>query len=313
MANAEPLPRSTVRDFLEGWLKRKETEAGEKTRIRYGVTVSQFLEHLGSRAQNDIMHLAPRDIVKFRDDLAKRLTPGTVNTSLKILRAALNTAKKDGYIDQNAAERVDLLSANAPNRRPFTHDELTKVLKAADKEWRTMILVALYSGLRLGDICSLTWQNVDLLKGAIELVVGKTEKPIEIPIAKKLLPHLQNLPATDDPKQPLFPTSHADYAKNYYNGLLSKRFHAILVKAGLTEKRKTRNTGEGRSVKHRTDTLSFHCLRHNFVSALKDSGASDAIARDLAGHESPAVNRRYSHIAMNTKRTAVDNLPDFTK
>lgn len=313
MANRDTLPSTTIRDFFTSWLKRKELEAGEKTHIRYGVTLQQFLKFLGSRADKDLTHLNSRDVSAFRDELALNLTPSTVNTSLKILRAALNQAKRDGLVDLNEAERVTLLkSRSSSTRGPFSPEELRKILAVADEEWRGMILVGLYTGARLGDIAGLKWGNVDLKARRLVFHVSKTNKPHAVHLAEPLHRHLQSLAETDDPKRPLFPQAHADYAKNYFNGLLSKRFHGILVEAGLAEPRKTQNTGTGGvGVKHRVAKLSFHSLRHTFVSWLKDTGSSDAVARALAGHDSAIVNQKYTHLDDLTTRAAVEKLPDI--
>jgi len=57
--------------------------------------------------------------------------------------------------------------------------------------------------------------------------------------------------------------------------------------------------------------ISFHALRHTSVSLLKSAGVSDAIARDLAGHESAEVSRLYTHIDESAKRSAVNKLPEI--
>jgi len=58
--------------------------------------------------------------------------------------------------------------------------------------------------------------------------------------------------------------------------------------------------------------LSFHCLRHTATSLLKNAGVSDAIAMDIIGHESKAISANYTHIETNTKRKALNALPDVT-
>jgi integrase len=58
--------------------------------------------------------------------------------------------------------------------------------------------------------------------------------------------------------------------------------------------------------------ISFHALRHTATSLLKNAGVSDVIARDIIGHESEAVSRTYTHIESETKRAALDKLPDVT-
>ena len=313
IGNRDHLPSSTVKDFFEAWLKRKELEAGEKTHIRYGVVISQFVEFLGNKTSLDISHLTAKEITGFRDLLAKRSSPNTVNVSLKIIRAALNQARRDGLIDRNEAERVTLLKRVGHSiRRPFTLDELRRVLDVADAEWRGMILTGLYTGLRLGDIASLTWANLDLQAQELRLVTQKTNKPQNLPLAKPLLRHFESLPAGDNPQQPLFPRASERYAKNYFNGDLSKQFYQILVSAGLAKARSFKETGKGHQVRHEQNDLSFHCLRHTATSLLKNAGVSDVVARDIIGHESVAMSRNYTHIDAETKRVALDKLPDVT-
>ena len=78
-------------------------------------------------------------------------------------RIASGKAVKANQLDTNPAARVENLDrTDKHRRRAFTLPELKKLLAVAGEEWPTMILVGIYTGLRLGDIASLTWANVDL-------------------------------------------------------------------------------------------------------------------------------------------------------
>ena len=68
----------------------------------------------------------------------------------------------------------------------------------------------------------------------------------------------------------------------------------------------------GRSARRQFSPISFHALRHTATSLLKNAGVSDVVARDIVGHESEAVSRNYTHIETETKRAALDKLPDVT-
>jgi hypothetical protein len=68
--------------------------------------------------------------------------------------------------------------------------------------------------------------------------------------------------------------------------------------------------GADLSPRRELNALSFHSLRHTATSLLKNAGVSDVVARDIIGHESEAVSRNYTHIDMETKRKAVDGMPD---
>ena len=310
VGNKAVLPSSTVKDFLTSWIKRKELEAGEGTHVRYSVVTEQFLDFLGAKSSLDVSHLTSRHVVEFRDGLAKRLAPSTVNFAVKTIRAALNQAKRDGLVDVNEADRVSLLKRRGEsNRRPFTEEELKQIYAVANDEWRGVIITALYTGLRLGDIASLTWASIDLDNRQILLRTRKTGRTQSLPIMDPLLRYIESLPTGDDPNQPVFPTAFQKYADGGHNGTLSKEFYNILVSAGLAVSRKSRVTGEGNSVRHTQNELSFHCFRHTATTMLKNAGVSDAVARDIIGHDSAAVSRVYTHIDMATKRKALSKLP----
>ncbi len=314
LANSDQLPSSTAKDFFASWLKRKEIEAGEKTHQRYGIVVGHFLAALGSKTAGQITHVTHREVAAFRDEYSKRVSANTVNTSLKILRAAFNQARRDGLIDENPAERVTLLKRKGESkRRAFTLEELGRILEVADNEWRGMILFGLYTGQRLGDIAQLTWNNLDLQRGELRLVTNKTGRRQILPLAAPLVRFIETLPADEDPQSPLFPTAAMTYAASGHKGRMSKQFHGILVAAGLAKARKYRETGEGSSVRHEQAELSFHALRHTATSLLKNAGVSDAVAREFIGHDSPAISANYTHIETASLRRAADLLPDVVR
>jgi integrase len=315
IANNDAISSSSIKDFFEGWLKRKELEATEKTHLRYKNAADHLLKYLGGKAKADLTHLTSKEIIGFRDDLAGRLTPGTVNTALKIIRSALTQAKRDGILDVNEAERVSILKyrSTKDSRRPFTIDELNKILKAANNEWRGMILFGIYTGLRLSDLATLTWLNVDLQRQEISLETAKTGRRQILPLAKPVVDYLEKLTTGDKPDQPIFPEVYAARQRSQYGGTLSNQFYQILVSAGLAKKRTHESKDKGRGSKRKMNELSFHSLRHTATSLLKNAGVSDVVAMDIIGHDSEAVSRNYTHIDMVTKRKAVDSMPDVTK
>lgn len=315
LASHDALPSSTVADFLDSWLKRKELETGAKTLDRYSIAVSQFKEHLGPKARRDIANVTAADITKFRDTLAERVTPGTVNVSLKILRSAFTQARRDGLVDLNEAERVTILKRGHDRfeRRPFTLEELKRILAVASDEWRGMILFGLYTGQRLGDAASLTWQNLDLQRSELRLVTGKTGRRQIIPLAPPLGRFVESLPAGDSPDAPLFPKIHAAAARHKHAGNLSNEFYNILVAAGLAQKKTHKADPEkpkGRSARREQHEVSFHSLRHTATSLLKNAGVSEAVAMEFVGHDSTSVSRQYTHIDTATLKLAAAKLPD---
>lgn len=193
IGNKNQLPSSTVKEFFAPWLKRKELEAGATTNVRYGIVVEQFLKHLGSKANSDITPITSREITVFRDELAKRLAANPVNFGIQAIRAALKQAKRYGLVEGNQADRVTLLKRlGQSKRRPFTMAELRKILKVADEEWQGMILMGRNTGLRLGDIATLTWANIDLQNQQLYVATRKPGRSQNLPIAKPVRRHLES-------------------------------------------------------------------------------------------------------------------------
>jgi integrase len=106
----------------------------------------------------------------------------------------------------------------------FTIPELQAALSVADPEWCSMILFGVYTGQRLGDIASLTWANIDLLKGELRLSTQKTGRLMVLPLAPPLVRHLEAIPCSDSSQTPLHPRAAALLARQGRSAALSNQF-----------------------------------------------------------------------------------------
>jgi integrase len=313
-ASGSKLERQTIADHFNGWIKAREVETSAGTYARYSGVVTKFLDFLKTKCHADLASLESSDIERYRESLTGKVTNATVNTHLKVLRVCLEKAVKKNVFDKNPARLVDNLDPRKRHRRAaFKLDDLKTILAKANNEWRGLILTCLYTGLRLSDGANLTWANVDLAadegKGEIVLIEKKTDEPHRIPICKALRPHIEKLPSSDDVHAPVFPNL-AGKAESW----LSNQFHEIMAEAGLAKSRKVhqkKESGPGRDGKRQLSKLTFHSLRHTATSLLKNAGVSNAIAQDLIGHDSEAISRNYTHIDPETRRAALDKLPEL--
>lgn len=294
----------SVRSWLTSWLDA-HTDASKATRIEYQRILDVFLKHLGQRADRPLTTLQESQIEAFKKSLMASVAPSTVNKAVKVLKAAFSNAVAKRQLEFSPAQHVAPVETEDSQRRPFTMDEIKKVLAAADAEWRTMILLGFYSGLRLRDCASLTWQGVDLLRGTIEVTTEKTSHRVVVPLAEPLARHLSTL-AGDKPDAPLCPSLCQKSASR-----LSAQFYKVMVNAGLAKERNHESAGKGRDVKRDLSQISFHSLRHSITSELKSAGVSDSIAMDIVGHETAAVSRNYTKIADSAKREAISKLPNI--
>jgi integrase len=95
------------------------------------------------------------------------LSPKTINNCLTVLRRMLVIAYKRGLIDK--VPEIEWMRAPKPEFDFFTFEEAERLLKAAEGEWHTMILVALCTGMRMGELLALRWEDVDLIAGRINV------------------------------------------------------------------------------------------------------------------------------------------------
>jgi len=300
----------TVKTWFEAFIANR-TDASKATITEYTRIKDLFLKFLGARGGRPLTVLQPKQIEDFKAQLLTRVSPSTVNKAVKILKACFNNAIAKRQLDFNPAEHVSRIEEADSTRRPFTDDELKNILKACDakeenKPWRTMVLLAYYTGLRLQDCANLTWERVQLHTGTINLKTQKTGRRQDLPIAEPLAKHLAKI-AGDNPTAPLCPSLFGQKP-----AWLSAQFYKVMTDAKVVQARGHESTGKGRDGRRDTSKISFHSLRYNTTSALKSRGVSDSVAMDIVGHETASISRNYTKIDDTAKRAAISKLPDIT-
>ena len=291
-------------DWLNDWITTKEAHKAASTAVRYKQIVDEFIKHLGNRARRPLTAIAARDIEGF---LAKRkkagCSPTTINLDGKILRTALNKARREGLITVNPAEAVDLPEKDSIERGTFTAAEVKMLVDAAEGEWKTLILLGYFTGARLSDCCRMEWKDVDFAQGTLTYVQRKTGKEVTIPLHPEIQSQLEKLASTDKPEIFIMP-GMADKGPGGRHGL-SESFKRIVRKAGLNLQ--TVQGGGDRMISRRT----FHALRHSFTSALANAGVAPELRMKLTGHSSESVHRGYTHHELENLRSAVTKLPSL--
>ena len=308
------LASPSVTEYVRQWLGRKKGETKTVTLTAYRHAVEEFSAFLGDKATQSIHYVTPAQVAAWRDKAAEKATPRTANNKLKIVRTLFQSAWRDGLLADNPAAKVSGLKTAEGTRRPFTLSELKALLRLASHDWRGMILTGLYTGQRLKDCASLTWSNIDLEADEIRFTTSKTNRRQVIPIAKPLRAFIDELPAGDDPRAPLFPSLYPLAMRAGGSSPMSQQFYNLLVSTGLAKERvgKDESKGIGRAAAREHSTITFHSLRHTATSLLKAAGVSESVTRDIIGHESAEISRHYTHVEEGAKRKALAKLPDVT-
>ena len=302
-----------VAEYVERWLGEQQGVVAAGTLSFYRGALEGWLRWLGPRAQQGLDRLTREDIVAWRSAELERVRPKTVSQRMKAVRAVLRAAMRDGYISTDPTDGVRAPKIDAGERkvrRPFTREEIERVLDLADGDWRLMIQLGLQTGQRLGDLVRMDWRDLDLQKGIWTLTAGKTGRRVLVPLGEGVVEGLKARgprPAGD-----VFPQLVGRLGGGGQVGLLSNDFAALLWRAGLRRYsphdrvakggRKAELVDAG-SDRREQQELSFHSLRHTARSWLEEAGQPKAVIDAYVGH-SGDMGRVYTTVGMEALRAA---------
>jgi integrase len=310
--NNEELKIITIDEWCNEWLERKERDTCKATMARYKGHVKALKEWLGEGASKPLQTLTTGDVERWKRHLLdKGITGKTVASYLKDVGQIYRTAIKEGLVSSSpvaACQAPDM--SDSQQRKPFTVEEIAKIIDAAPTEqWSGLIVAATFTGLRLGDVARLKWSSVDLETKKIELMPAKTKrkkKMVSIPIQDDLLTYFSSATITDDsPDAYVFP----DLAKLTIGSRagLSQTFQNIMAKAGIDRGKPSKEKAEGSG--RVTWERGFHSLRHTFTTWLRIAGVSEEDRMALTGHSTRDSHSIYSHSDEQILRKAVAKLP----
>ncbi|MBN2479722.1 MAG: site-specific integrase [Parachlamydiales bacterium] len=230
-------------------------------------------------------HITPDIIAKHRKMLLGEITSkgsprtaATTNRYLASLSIVLSYGVKEcGWIQANPIFRISKLKEANGRDRTLTIEESEKLLKACAQSKNNFLLpivvLALWTGMRQGEILKLNWENVNLEQNIISLKQTKSGYPRSIPIVGKALIELQKLYQNRNPHNPfVFPSK--------------KRFGVISI----------RKPWEAALIKTNIKNFRFHDLRHTFATFAAKSGASNLELATAMGHRSLSMLSRYTHL-----------------
>jgi len=290
-----------------------ERKAGQGTLNK----LAQSFTHLYTR---DMAKITPWDVQKWRTGEIKRgLKPSTINRQLVALKAVLSKAVEWEILDRHPLHSVKQLKIDSKSKVRYLSDAEEKRLRraldareakirserASGNQWRQergkplledmnsrafsdhlrpMVLIALNTGMRRGELFGLTWEDVNLKKRYLT-IAGKTAKTgatRHIPLNDEALGTLLAWRNATDSKHLVFPNPNT--GKRFDN--ISTAWQQILKDAKIIDFR-------------------FHDCRHHFASQLAMKGCDLNVIRELLGHSDISMTLRYAHLAPEHKAAAV--------
>ena len=278
--------------------------------IKYGIKQRTYLFYL-QIANTYIVKfnkkICAKNLVEFIVKIKEKYSFSTTKLIKSLVNRSLNFAFEKGLIKEKIIITLHLNNQQIRKVQALEKQEQAKLenyILENNKIYYFGILLSLYTGLRLGEVLALKWQNIDIKNKLIYIdkSVGsisqnhktltiesspKTQSSIrEIPISKKLLDLLKVLRQHCSTDYVIVSHNNKQikpraYQKSFEN--LLKKFH----------------------IKH----YGFHALRHTFATRLLENGVDIKTISELLGHSSPTITlNRYVHTNLQNKRKAMEIL-----
>lgn len=304
----------TTNELMTAWLDRCERERVKpRTYSRYkGLIVQHILPELGDTQIDD---LGRRQISEFLTAhqadgnlRGEALSATSTNLMLTVLNAAFTYACDMELLPANPCDRIRRVPGSPSRVEAFTREEQRRLEEAiAVSEDRRLfgIRLCLYTGLRIGELLGLEWQDVDMEKGILH--IQKTvyrEKNAE---GEWQLFVDRPKTAASERMVPL-PGYLAEDLRIYRIGARSE-FVIENKKAERMSIRSYQYLFERLTGKAGVRKLNFHALRHTFATRALECGMDIKTLSELMGHKNATITlNRYAHSMMDTKIAAMNKL-----
>lgn len=310
-----------LRGYIRQWLAECK-DLSDSTMKKYRAIPEQFCTYLNATENAPLLRdIQPELVGAFLREKRAHTSTATAKHVRRVLSAFFNYAVDNRALPVSpvpSSRALKLTKDSKAVRRAFTLAELKTLFdKCPSDFWRYMVLSGFYCGQRMGDLIRLPWGAVDFEKHQIRLVQSKTGKSIAVPMRAELgsfLNELRRKAGNVKPADPIWPAEAERYEKFGAGGFSNEFYDDVLLPAGLVAPRTQSHHKKDNAAtngRRKVSAVSFHSLRHTFVSLLKISGASQATAKELAGHSSDAISDLYTHIPEAELNHAIKQLPDI--
>lgn len=266
-------------------------------------------EYLGDMRADEItgtqIDLVLKTIVARRG-----LSESTRNRYLTTIKSMFNWAMgfqlpgSPALMASNPAKRLRVTDETKFERSRFlSREEIRRLLGVCGSSLRPIVLAALHTGMRRGELLALTWKDIDFETGIVHVRESKSGRPRRVPLTATLHFVLEGLHSANSSTlgasvfvrgEPKNDGRKVQKRHVVDAGWLHSRFQKAREEAGLEQ------------------TFRFHDLRHTFASHLAMSGIDLLTVRDLLGHSSVQMTERYAHLSPSHRTRAVSILDATT-
>lgn len=255
--------------FMDGFASKSYVERSIKPALK------ELIEFAGNIP---IKHLNSKLLETFLISIYKR-SKYTAANYYRTLKSALSKAQSWNYIDKNYLKDFKLPKIQKIETLFITYETLLEIIqKIEDQHFKNITLFAFFTGMRAGEIVTLTWANINLKENFIQVgnsnFETKSRRIRFIPISVPLLEIINSIKPKVIELNKNFVFSKAD-GSSYSVDYVSKTFKAAVKAANVNS------------------DIHFHTLRASFGSYLLQQGVPIQMISKLLGHQSIAVTEAY--------------------
>lgn len=266
---------------------RKHLPGGEAHKSDIGRWQLHLQKPFSQKEPKEIVRL---DLDRLRINLLKKRAPQTVKHVLALLRRIINFGVDRGLCPA-LPFKITLPPVDNIKTEDLSPDHLhalfTVMESTPHQTAAEMMKLALFTGMRRGEIFKLKWEDLDFHRGFISIVEPKGGKSQKIPMNKNAEEVFAAIPKASEY---VFPAKNGGPRKD-----ISKDLREIKEAAGLP-----------------ADFRPLHGLRHVYATMLASSGKVDMFTlQKLLTHKSPQMTQRYIHYRDEALRRASDTVDDI--
>lgn len=267
------LKEITFSDWADQYLDHCKVRIGQNTYEVRKYIIKKMKESFGNKL---LSKLSENDFYEYLKTTKGGLQGRTVGGYTSLFLRLLKEANKHNY---NIADiTLNVKKQNNTIVRYLTKEEAECLINNSG-DLRLLIVLALNTGMRRGEMFNLTWDNVDLKARLIHILISKNGERRSVPINTTLLNELNK----EEDK-----TGKVIKLKLCITGM-KYRWKCLLKKCNIKNFR-------------------FHDLRHTFASWLAIKGISLYTIKELLGHKTIEMTQRYAHLSPDVRFNAVEQL-----
>ena len=252
----------TFREIAELFIKQhaQYKKSAESLTLRTNCLIGMF-------GEKRLSEITPLTVQEMRNKIKVKRSVSTANRYHAILREIFNKAKEwKMFYGENPASVLRLEREPVNRTRFLSEHEIKKLLQVCHPRLLPVVICALATGMRRGEILKLKWIDLDLERGILYLTETKSGKPREIPIMPKLRAMFEEMPRA------------GEKVFNVPIIMLRRYFERAMHIACISGFR-------------------FHDLRHTFASHFIMRTGNLPALQSILGHSTPLLTQRYAHLS----------------